>query len=44
MVITKRLLTLAILKSNVHGIDIRTMDGVQPFITMDVGTQILQFD
>ena len=26
------------IKSNVYGIDIRTMDGVQPFITMDVGT------
>ena len=34
----KEIVNTSDIKSNVHGIDIRTMDGVQPFITMDVGT------
>jgi hypothetical protein len=34
----KEIVNTSDIKSNVYGIDIRTMDGVQPFITMDVGT------
>ena len=34
----KEIINTSDIKSNVHGLDIRQMDGIQPFLLMDVGT------